>query len=78
VLFAAGPSGEEIVFNGRCDGRLLEAPRGGGGFGYDPIFAPDGYELSFAELGDAAKNTVSHRARAWAKFAAWARRLDAP
>ena len=73
VLFAAGPAGDELVFEGRCDGRLLEAPRGGGGFGYDPLFAPDGYELSFAELGEAVKNTVSHRARAWEKFAAWAR-----
>jgi XTP/dITP diphosphohydrolase len=75
ILLAAGPSGEERVFEGRCDGRLLDEPRGGGGFGYDPLFAPDGYELSFAEMGEAVKNTVSHRARAWAKFAIWARNL---
>ena len=73
VLFAAGPSGEELVFEGRCDGRLLGEPSGGGGFGYDPIFVPEGFAMSFAELGEAAKNRVSHRARAWEKFAAWAR-----
>ena len=75
VLFAAGPSGEELVFEGRCDGRLLGEPRGGGGFGYDPIFVPEGFAMSFAELGEAAKNRVSHRARAWEKFAAWVRTL---
>jgi XTP/dITP diphosphohydrolase len=75
VLFVAGPSGEELAFEGRCNGRLLDSPRGAGGFGYDPLFVPDGYESSFAELGEAVKNRVSHRARAWEKFAAWARQL---
>ncbi|MGD1031977.1 MAG: non-canonical purine NTP pyrophosphatase [Opitutaceae bacterium] len=71
VLFAAGPGGEEFIFEGRCRGRLLDAPRGGAGFGYDPLFVPDGFDLSFAELGEAVKNGVSHRARAWEKFAKW-------
>jgi XTP/dITP diphosphohydrolase len=73
LLLVLGPSGEEHVFEGRCEGRLLEEPRGGGGFGYDPLFAPDGYELSFAELGDEVKNILSHRARAWARLADWLR-----
>jgi XTP/dITP diphosphohydrolase len=75
VLFAAGSGGEEFIFEGRCQGRLLDAPRGGGGFGYDPLFVPEGYDLSFAELGETVKNKVSHRARAWEKFANWARML---
>ena len=68
MLVLAGPA-EELVFEGRCDGRLRRDPRGGGGFGYDPLFLPDGYERTFAELGDEIKNRLSHRARAWAKLA---------
>ena len=75
VLFVAGSAGEEELFEGVCGGELLRAPRGSGGFGYDPLFVPTGHTQSFAELGDAAKNTLSHRARAWAKFAAWVRSL---
>jgi XTP/dITP diphosphohydrolase len=77
VLFAAGPEGAEQIFEGICGGRLLHAPRGGAGFGYDPLFVPTGQTLSFAELGDAVKNTISHRARAWAKLAEWVRRSGA-
>lgn len=71
VLVVVGPAGEEHVFEGACVGRLLQEPRGGAGFGYDPLFVPDGYTESYAELGDAVKATISHRARAWAKLAAW-------
>ena len=74
VLFAIGPAGEEQLFEGVCAGHLLHAPRGGAGFGYDPLFVPDGYNESFAELGDPVKNTLSHRARAWSKLAEWVRR----
>lgn len=74
VLFLAGPDGQEHVFEGRCDGRLLRAPRGGAGFGYDPLFVPDGHTGSFAELGETVKNGLSHRARAWARLADWLRR----
>ncbi len=74
VLLLIGPSGEEFVFEGQCRGRLLDEPRGQAGFGYDPIFVPDGYTVSYAELGDAVKNKLSHRALAWAKLAEWARR----
>jgi XTP/dITP diphosphohydrolase len=71
VLVLAGPGGAEQIFTGRCDGRLLHEPRGGGGFGYDPLFVPDGYTESFAELGEAVKNSLSHRGRAWAQLASW-------
>jgi XTP/dITP diphosphohydrolase len=73
VLFAIGPQGEEREFEGICPGQLLRAPRGGAGFGYDPLFVPDGFVASFAELGDEVKNTLSHRACAWAKLAEWVR-----
>ena len=73
VLYVVGPEGEEREFEGTCVGRLLHEPRGGGGFGYDPLFVPEGYSESFADLGDAAKNTLSHRALAWAKMAEWVR-----
>lgn len=75
VLLVLGPQGEERVFEGRCEGRLLREPRGGRGFGYDPLFAPAGLEQSFAELGDEVKNRRSHRALAWASLAQWVRGL---
>jgi XTP/dITP diphosphohydrolase len=71
VLVLAGPGGQEEVFEGSCGGRLLRTPRGVAGFGYDPIFAPTGYEESYAELGEEVKNRISHRARAWARLAEW-------
>jgi XTP/dITP diphosphohydrolase len=71
VLFVVEPGGREHNFVGRCDGRLLECARGQGGFGYDPIFVPAQSHLTFAELGEAVKNGISHRALAWAKFAEW-------
>jgi len=52
------------IFQGACEGRIAFAPRGTGGFGYDPLFVPDGFEQSFAELGDDVKNRLSHRAKA--------------
>lgn len=73
VLVVLGPGGAKKVFPGKCEGRLLDLPRGGGGFGYDPLFVPDGYEASFAELGDSVKNRISHRARAWAQLTEWVR-----
>ncbi|MEO5959214.1 MAG: non-canonical purine NTP pyrophosphatase, partial [Opitutaceae bacterium] len=66
-----GPQEEEHVFEGACGGRLLREPQGGAGFGYDPLFVPTGYAQSYAELGDGVKNTISHRARAWARLAEW-------
>ena len=49
---------------GICEGTLTFSPRGNNGFGYDPLFIPDGYDKTFAELSDAIKNRISHRARA--------------
>ena len=51
-------------FHGTCEGHVAFAPGGAGGFGYDPLFIPNGYARSFAELGEELKNTMSHRARA--------------
>ena len=58
-------------FDGTCPGRIARAPAGQGGFGYDPLFIPDGFTISFAELGEETKNQVSHRARALAKLKEW-------
>ncbi len=74
VLVLLGPDGGEHVFEGRCTGRLRHEPAGGAGFGYDPVFTPDGYTQSYAELGDDVKNRISHRARAFAAMVSWLRR----
>ncbi len=60
------PEGREHVVRGECAGRIATAPSGAGGFGYDPLFIPDGYTQSFADLADGEKNLISHRARALA------------
>lgn len=73
VLLVLTGDGEELIFEGVCGGRMLREPRGAWGFGYDPLFVPDGYEQSYAELGDEVKNAISHRARAWARLAEWLR-----
>jgi XTP/dITP diphosphohydrolase len=62
---------EQASFSGVVEGRLVESLHGAGGFGYDPLFIPDGYERTFAELGDKIKNTLSHRARALAQVIAY-------
>jgi XTP/dITP diphosphohydrolase len=56
------------VFDGTCEGRIDLTPHGQHGFGYDPLFIPDGYDQSFAELGETEKNKLSHRAKALAKL----------
>lgn len=56
------------LFEGIVEGQIIRERRGGEGFGYDPIFMPNGYDKTFAELGNDIKNTISHRARAVAKF----------
>ncbi|MBR5844705.1 MAG: RdgB/HAM1 family non-canonical purine NTP pyrophosphatase [Rikenellaceae bacterium] len=60
--------GEEHLFEGRVEGEITHAPAGCGGFGYDPVFRPEGYELTFAEMSADKKNSISHRARAVAKL----------
>jgi len=64
VMCLIDPAGNETCFEGRCDGRISREPRGTSGFGYDPIFVPDGYDRTFAELGLEVKGRISHRARA--------------
>jgi len=59
---------ETQLFDGACDGRILFEPRGKNGFGYDPLFVPDGFQDTFAELGDNVKNKLSHRAKALEKL----------
>lgn len=63
-------SGERTgwLFEGVCEGRIELHARGSGGFGYDPLFVPTGYDVSFAELGDTIKNQISHRAKALEKL----------
>ncbi|MCI0497426.1 MAG: XTP/dITP diphosphatase [Thermoplasmata archaeon] len=63
--------GEPHVFTGVAGGRIADRPRGHGGFGYDPIFIPDGHDLTFAEMSTEEKNAVSHRGRAVEAFADW-------
>ncbi|MFP4370420.1 MAG: RdgB/HAM1 family non-canonical purine NTP pyrophosphatase [Bacteroidota bacterium] len=59
---------EKQFFEGRCKGKVIQAEKGKAGFGYDPIFIPDGYELTFAEMTDAEKNDISHRGKAIRAF----------
>lgn len=65
----ATPEGDVRAVRGECAGRILRAPRGAGGFGYDPVFLPDGEERTMAELPSAAKHRISHRGRAFAALA---------
>lgn len=63
-------------FEGCVEGMILEEEKGAGGFGYDPLFVPEGHTQSFAELGPRIKNSLSHRARAMEKVVAWLRLAD--
>jgi XTP/dITP diphosphohydrolase len=56
------------LFNGVCAGKIISEPRGQNGFGYDPLFVPDGFKKTFAELSDEIKNKISHRAKAVEKL----------
>jgi len=68
VLALAARGKPTLLFDGHCEGRIAFAAAGMGGFGYDPLFVPDGCAQSFAELGEEVKNTISHRARALAQL----------
>jgi XTP/dITP diphosphohydrolase len=59
---------EEFTFEGICNGEIIEDQRGTEGFGYDPIFRPDGYDQTFAELDGSTKNMISHRGKAVENF----------
>ena len=63
--------GETHLFEGRVDGVILTEQRGTDGFGYDPIFLPDGFDQTFAEMDAATKNSISHRGQAMRKLAAF-------
>lgn len=63
--------GKEYLFEGVVKGTIAEEPRGTAGFGYDPLFVPDGYSTTFAEMDSEAKNAISHRGRAVEKLAAF-------
>jgi XTP/dITP diphosphohydrolase len=69
-VLAINTPGTEAVdcFTGTCEGRIAHAPRGRGGFGYDPVFIPDGYTETFGELPPSVKRHISHRARALAEL----------
>ena len=68
VITMLFPDGNKIVARGECPGRITTELRGDGGFGYDPVFIPDGYDKSFSELGPDTKNAISHRAKALARL----------
>lgn len=70
ALAVAWPNGPAVVVEGRVDGTLVFPGRGTRGFGYDPIFVPEGHALTFGEMEPAAKDAMSHRARAFAKLKA--------
>lgn len=70
ALAVAWPEGPAVVVEGRVDGTLTFPPRGDRGFGYDPIFIPEGYGETFGEMDPALKDSISHRARAFARLKA--------
>lgn len=68
ALALAWPDGHSEVFEGEVGGELIWPPRGDKGFGYDPMFVPEGYTQTFGEMDQATKHAMSHRARAFKKF----------
>lgn len=68
VITLAYPDGSMLVARGECKGRLLFSPVGEGGFGYDPLFVPDGSQKTFAQMSMGEKNLISHRAKALAQL----------
>jgi len=70
ALALAWPDGHAETFEGRVDGRIVWPPRGDRGFGYDPIFVPEGHEETFAEMPPERKHAISHRADAFARLVA--------
>ena len=75
TVIALNLDGKSYYFEGRCDGQITEEQRGTDGFGYDPIFQPDGFNETFAEMGHQAKNAISHRGRATQKLIAFLKGL---
>lgn len=75
VCFADELELQTQLFDGACEGKIIFEPRGQNGFGYDPFFVPDGFEKTFAELGEDVKNKLSHRAKALEKLKIYLSRL---
>lgn len=71
VLTVAKGGAKLAVFSGSCEGRIVPEERGQGGFGYDALFIPEGFDQTFGELSSAVKNQLSHRAAALRQFVAW-------
>lgn len=71
VLALAIPGKETLFYNGKCLGSITTAPAGENGFGYDPIFIPDGYKETMAQLEDMVKNKISHRYQAILQLKTW-------
>jgi XTP/dITP diphosphohydrolase len=67
---------DEHLFEGIVNGSIIDVRRGAEGFGYDPVFVPEGYKDTFAEMPLAEKNKISHRARAFSKFVEYMKELD--
>ncbi|MFH0953202.1 MAG: XTP/dITP diphosphatase [Verrucomicrobiota bacterium] len=70
VIALSSPDGKACTVEGRCEGRIGQEERGRRGFGYDPVFLPEGHTVTFAEMEPGAKNAISHRGRALRKAAA--------
>jgi XTP/dITP diphosphohydrolase len=70
ALCLAWPDGHREIFEGRIDGELVWPPRGRQGFGYDPIFQPQGHDMTFGEMEPRSKHAMSHRARAFKRLLA--------
>jgi XTP/dITP diphosphohydrolase len=78
VAALARPDGLDVVEEGRVIGRIVHEPRGTGGFGYDPIFVPDGESRTTAQMPPAEKDAISHRGRAFTALAGHLRALGSP
>lgn len=76
TIIAANIEGKESQFEGVVRGEIIHEKRGAGGFGYDPIFIPEGYSKTFAELDKKVKNSISHRAKAFGFFVKYLMSVD--
>lgn len=78
VCYAEEVESAAQLFDGACEGKIVFEPRGKNGFGYDPLFVPDGFDETFAELGDNVKNRLSHRAKALEKLESFFSKNETP